>query len=626
MDNTNYYIGYTSMEALEISRNLAIDFCLPFIPKKFFFISLFIVPDTPLFNHFVSIGITEKQIYEKMISIINGPITIGNNQVSSLIFGEDDTFSLEDDIFKVFDCARDISKKNYARDNIEVMDLVSALSEVFPDSFLEIMRTFIPNYGTPTLLNCDYQKHEQFIIPSNLSSFLRILNENYSPDEKECSICGREKETMQLIRILMKKTKRNAILIGEPGVGKTALIEKFAWMIVTGNCPKQFRNSIILVLDVNAIVAGTEYRGSAEERFMDLISFLENHPNCILFVDEIHLLLGAGSCKEGELDLANALKPLLARGDTQVIGATTTNEYFEYFSKDSALKRRFEKIIINEPRASEIYPMIKNQIKKLEEAHHTSISKELVDFVILNASCFNFETKNPDRTLDLLDKAMVCAELEGRDEVTKQDILENFSLNKEKFKKMSPLVKESTAYHEAGHYIVYKFAEELSEYNILAVSIIPAEDYLGVNVFEIDPDVTPTNNITYYTQLLGSLLAGRIAEKMYSHSLTAGAASDLEKATQIAKDVITRYGLDKEFTQDRVFLRESNNPMYNDELITKINLQVDKLLKTARKYVEKLLKKKRGYLDILAKSLMENGMLSKSEIDNLFEKYEKGIS
>lgn len=199
---------------------------------------------------------------------------MGNTQIYSLVFDEDTTFSLEHDIFRIFAYAKDISKKNYARDNIEVTDLICAVSELFPDSFLEIMHTFIPNYGSPIFLNGDYQKQNQFIIPSNLSSFLSILNENYSPDEKECSICGREKETMQLIRILMKKTKRNAILIGEPGVGKTALVEKFAWMIVTGNCPKQFLNSIILVLDVNAIVVGTMYRGTAEERFMNLVSFL----------------------------------------------------------------------------------------------------------------------------------------------------------------------------------------------------------------------------------------------------------------------------------------------------------------------------------------------------------------
>ena len=120
-------------------------------------------------------------------------------------------------------------------------------------------------------------------------------------------------------------------------------------------------------LDVNAIVAGTQYRGTAEERFRQLIQFLERNPRCILFVDEIHLLLGAGACRDGDLDLANALKPMLARGETRVIGATTEDEYKKYFSRDSALKRRFEPIEVREPRADEVYDMIKNQIKLLEE-------------------------------------------------------------------------------------------------------------------------------------------------------------------------------------------------------------------------------------------------------------------
>lgn len=143
-----------------------------------------------------------------------------------------------------------------------------------------------------------------------------MLQNEYSKDSKECHICGREEETKALIRILMKKTKRNAVLVGNAGVGKTALAEKFTWMIVTGNCPKKFQDNIVVKLDVNDIVAGTQYRGSAEERFQQLIQFLEKNPKCILFIDEIHLLLGAGACREGDLDLANALKPLLARGET----------------------------------------------------------------------------------------------------------------------------------------------------------------------------------------------------------------------------------------------------------------------------------------------------------------------
>ena len=143
----------------------------------------------------------------------------------------------------------------------------------------------------------------------------------------------------------------------------------------TGNCPKKFKDCKIISLDVNGIVAGTKYRGMAEERIQQLINFLERNPNVILFVDEIHLLLGAGACVEGEVDLANALKPILARGDTRVIGATTVTEYKKYFSKDGALKRRFEEIYVKEPKTTEVYEMIKNQIKLLESAHGTKISK-----------------------------------------------------------------------------------------------------------------------------------------------------------------------------------------------------------------------------------------------------------
>lgn len=619
LDSTALYAIYSSWE---IAKNLEMEF----LPKELLFTTLFIMPQAPMYNYFLSKGISEEEIEEKRAELFNKMVAeVETFNLVQIVISKK-SMVIDADILKLFDSAAEIGKRSYASDNIGINQLTEAFSELYNDQFMMVMKAFIPTAGMKnTSAESEALREKQtetFDLPSDLSSFLTVLNNKYSKDSTECHICGREEETKKLTRILMKRTKRNAVLVGEAGVGKSALVEKFTWMLVTGNCPKQLQGCIVLSLDVNAIVAGTKYRGTAEERFSKLIYFLENNPNCILFVDEIHLLLGAGACKEGDLDLANALKPMLARGATRVIGATTANEYELYFSKDSALKRRFEKVDVCEPRVHEVYDMIKNQIKLLEETHNTTISRELVDSVIFKASCFNFETRNPDRTLDLLDRTMVCAELDGRTEVTEQDILENFNVNQKKFDKMDRVNKMSTAYHEAGHYILHRFAKELTEYVMLAVSIMPAENYLGVNVFEIDQDITPSKNKKYYIELIASLLAGRIAEKMYSNALTAGASSDLEKATLVAKDVVTRYGLDEDFTQDRIFLQNVPNPMINDELITGINERMKAILAEAREYATDVLVKHSKYLDALANALFEKGMLSSSEIDELFKQVE----
>lgn len=618
----------TALFALYSSRDISKTVGYPIIPKEVFFTTLYAFPEMPMYKYFLSKGVKEKEIEEKRALLLNDMIR-GKKQYAtipltiSMTPEKQDLFIIDQDIMKLIILAGKIAYEQYGSNYLGVQHLTAATAEMFPEEFEKIVKTFIPSYGQAKSLNeLNYlggDKTMNFELPRELASFLTILNAKYPKDSKECHICGRDEETKSLVKILMKKTKRNAVLVGEPGVGKTALVEKFTWMIVTGNCPEQFKDSIVVSLDVNSIVAGTQFRGSAEERFKNLISFLENNPNYILFVDEIHLLLGAGACRDGDLDLANALKPLLARGETRVIGATTMNEYKKYFSKDGALKRRFEKIDVREPRSYEVYDMIKNQIKLLEEAHKTKISKELVEAVIFKASCFNFETKNPDRTLDLLDKTMVCAELEGRNEVIEQDILDNFNVNQKKFEKMTLKSKLALAYHEAGHYIANRFSDELIEYVMLAVSIMPAEDYLGVNVFDLDPDMTPSRNRMYYIQTIGCILAGRIAERMYSHTLTAGASSDLFKATQIAKDVVTRYGLAEELSGDRVFIKEGPNDLCNEQIITDINIHMDKILKEAREYTENLLVSKQKYLDALANALVEKGMLSNSEIDELFK-------
>lgn len=615
---------YAIYAASECSRSVG----LQFIPKEIFFSVISSFPETPIYNYCLSKGIKEEEIKEKSTQILDEIMREGQEyKAVQIIIGNNSnnpySVIMDYEITKILDKAMDIAQKEYGTKTMGITHITAAFSELYPDEFMYIMKTYIPTIGIPNTLNelGGEVMPEYFELPRELCSYLTVLNNKYSKDSKECHICGRDEETKSLVRILMKKTKRNAILVGFAGVGKTALVEKFTWMVTTGNCPEQFKDAIVLRLDVNSIVAGTKYRGTAEERFKKLIEFLEKNPRCILFVDEIHLLLGAGACRDGDLDLANALKPILARGDTRLIGATTEDEYNRYFSKDTALKRRFEKIEVLEPRADEVYDMIKNQIKLLEEVHHTRISRELIDTVIFKAACFNFETKNPDRTLDLIDKTMVCAELAGRSDVIEQDILENFKVKQKKFDKMGEKNKYAAAYHEAGHYIGYKFSTELIEHVLLAVSIMPAEGYLGVNVFEIDPDITPSENWDYYIQTIGCLLAGRVAERMYSKSLTAGARSDLAKATKIARAMVTQYGLVEDMSQDRVFIKDEQE-MLSQKIISEVNDHMEKILKEAREYIEQLLKDNKPYLDVLAEALVQKGMLSNNEIDELFKKIE----
>lgn len=535
---------------------------------------------------------------------------------------EDVLISME--TYKILEIAGEIAFNYYNTDMITNEHILAAFSEYKPDLFFAFVSMLLGTDVFSPKGFYDAEKlylptNQNFSIPSSLASFLTVMNDKYSPTEERCDILGRDEETNQLIKILAKATKRNAILVGYPGVGKTAIVEKFTWSIVTGNCHQMFKDAKILALDVTSIVAGTKYRGSAEARFQDLVAFLEANPGCILFIDEIHTILGAGACKDGEIDLANSLKPILARGDTQVIGATTFDEYEKYFSKDAALKRRFEKIVVNEPHIDELYDMIQNQIFRLENYHNTTISKELVDFAVLNASCFNFETKNPDRTLDLIDRSMAGAELKGKSFVEKEDILENFAIRRKQFEMMSEAKKKATAYHEAGHYIVQKFSLEIEQYKTLAVSIMPAEDYLGINVFEVDENATPSTDRDAYIQLIARALGGRIAEKMFTSKLSSGASSDLMKATRIAKDMITRYGLDEDFTENRVYLRESQNPMYTESLIEKINTEIDKIIDEAKIYATELLRDHKTELLILVDALMEKGILSKADLDTIFK-------
>lgn len=217
-------------------------------------------------------------------------------------------------------------------------------------------------------------------------------------------VVGRDKEITRLMEILGRRKKNNPVLIGEPGVGKSAIVEGLAQMIAKGDQSSLFFNKRVLSLDMTGIVAGTKYRGQFEERIKGIIKELEKNPNIIVFIDEIHTLIGAGGA-EGSMDAANIMKPALARGFIQCIGATTLNEYRKSIEKDGALERRFQKIIVEPTTAEETLEILHNIKEKYEEHHNVSYTEEALKACVKLADRYMHDRSFPDKAIDVMDEA-----------------------------------------------------------------------------------------------------------------------------------------------------------------------------------------------------------------------------
>ncbi len=526
-------------------------------------------------------------------------------------------------------------KDNKDEENNEILINSEDLLSIFADDMPKEPLTILKNNGVyldglfdyfdllDEIYNLNevegYENDEK--LPKNLSDFVTVLSSKYK-GVSECEILGRDKECRDTMRILQKRGKKNVILVGEAGVGKSSIAEKIAYDIANGNCPDSLKDNVVFQLNVNSSIAGTTLRGMAEERFKFLIEYLEKHENVILFIDEIHMAIGAGETSaNGENDMSNALKPFLASSKAKVIGATTEEEYNKIIATDSAFKRRFKKIVVKEPKSKDVYPMLKNAIKAHEKFHGVTISKEMVEYAILISACFNNTTKNPDRTNDLIDTSMVIAKEKGLKEVTRECILENFDINFEKFKNMSIEEKKATAYHEAGHYLVWKLSSNiLKGEKGIAVSIMPAEGYLGVTVFDDMTDEVNINpNRDYFIKSFASDLAGRISEELFVLDVNSGASADLKNVNKKAYTMICNYAMNNK-DDYLTFIEDNNYHMINEKTIDYINQERAKLLKDASEYAKGILNDNRELLDKLVNALLEKGILDENDLNEIFSK------
>ena len=229
-------------------------------------------------------------------------------------------------------------------------------------------------------------------------------------DGKLDAVIGRDKEIARVIQILSRRTKNNPCLIGEPGVGKTAIAEGIALRIHSGNVPMHLKNKQVYLLDLTSLVAGTQFRGQFESRVKGLIAEVKQEGNIILFIDEVHNLVGAGN-SEGSMNAANILKPALSRGEIQVIGATTFEENRKYIEKDSALERRFQPVTVNEPTIDETVEVLNGIAKYYESYHRVHISPEMIRLCAVLAERYITDRFLPDKAIDLLDESCACTNL-----------------------------------------------------------------------------------------------------------------------------------------------------------------------------------------------------------------------
>jgi ATP-dependent Clp protease ATP-binding subunit ClpC len=262
-------------------------------------------------------------------------------------------------------------------------------------------------------------------------------------------VVGRDKEVKRIAQILSRKKKNNAVIVGDAGVGKSALVEKLALMISKGDCPSNLIDKRLVSLDLTSLVAGTKYRGQFEERIKAILHELQENPDVIVFIDELHTMVGAGNAS-GSMDAANILKPALARGEMQCIGATTFDEFKKHIEKDGALVRRFQKIILKEPTEDETVEILKNLKDSYQEYHRVLYGDEVIETVVRLSGRFMTDKQFPDKAIDVLD------ELGSEKRVTTKapEIIE-------KLKKEIESIKEKK--HEVVKKQVYEVAAKLRD-------------------------------------------------------------------------------------------------------------------------------------------------------------------
>ncbi len=457
----------------------------PYVGSEHLFLS--ILKNSKLINFFKEHKLTYENFKNKLVSLVG----IGSKKNDFILYTPLLKRVLENSVIE----AREINNRVVGPEII----IMSVLDEEEGVAF-SILKSLNINiqklyYDIKNKKHHKNFKRRKLFLDDLATDLTKLAKEN-----KLDPVIGREKEIEKTIEILLRRKKNNPILIGPAGVGKTAIVEGLANLIISDKCPRHLKNKRIFSLNIFSVVSGTKYRGEFEEKMKNLIKELEENPDIILFIDEVHTIVGAGGA-EGAIDASNIFKPALARGTLNIIGATTLDEYKKYIEPDQALARRFQSIVVEEPDATSVINILNKTKTLYENYHNIKISDDLIKQIVSLSNKYLTNRFEPDRSIDVLDE--VCAKVSVKENENQKE-LNNLTVKLNDLKEKKVHAIETNDFKNA---LVFKSEENKINKKINDIKIIKnsvtKEDILSViknkgNLKNIETDKL---NIQFYKDL-----------------------------------------------------------------------------------------------------------------------------
>ena len=394
-----------AQKAIVVAESIAFDLGHNNVGSEHLLLSLLKISDCKLRDLVKEYGVNEKNIYEDIKRLF------GTN--------DDQPFYMEysDAVKNILETAVEITnKQNKSKVTLNILT-ISLLKNAECVAH-ELLKKYHVDFD-----DIIYRLNENSELETKLDQIPSLVNLNKKVKQSEHLIIGRKKELEKLCMILSKKEKNNALIIGEAGVGKSALVEKLAYLINQNKVNDGLKKKIIYELSLSSIVAGTKYRGEFEEKLRKIIDKVKDMDNVIIFIDEIHNIIGAGGA-EGAIDAANILKPYLARKDLTIIGATTTEEYYQHFEKDQAMNRRFSVITLKENTKEETLEILQKTKLFYERFHQIEVNDEVLTYLVENVDRYIKNRTFPDKAIDIFDLACVKARFKQQHIITKKIVKE----------------------------------------------------------------------------------------------------------------------------------------------------------------------------------------------------------